>query len=847
METLVHYEDDMGPKKELSHIASGLFPTASFIAVPSTPVPEPESKNKPHLKPSPLYGALVGASNLSRSFGGLNPVDGMARSVSSNPLYASIESRGIDDRDFDNEDDRPVRDYATELKRDEDDADDDYDADPGYTTVGSESASSLGPFLPRQRLLTPPSPLREDDDDFDENDDVDDNEDASRSETHVKKGIDQPGIRRKKTDPSLNSPANSLPPLKPRSQSQPIYSMPQKLRSKKEALSQGLAISPIRNVVDEPLEHRNRGSPAFLTSTRQEDESSPLRRELDDLRKENAQLKQAAERAALENADLKRAALDFVESRQQQQESLDRAQSRPSQQRLSPRDDSLKGGPDPQTQRTAIEALRDLTDSLQNQNRDLDMRNVSLNEEIARLRHSLAIKESEREQAISGAIHEEQNKEMRKEIRSLQTTIQRLSVELSQAQIYSDSLVQRDDAEGPIGPLRNEGPCPSWLVNTKYLSPLIAAYDEKLQEKDKTLNQCRHELEEFRSKMGSLSEENSVWQKKLETVQEKERNRLNKEWTILENHNQLLIRENQILMSQIGLKEQKMTSLVESSVETEARHSLRENQLEAELGAKESEVTSLAERLAGLKEKHDAVIAADEGKMSIEEHVQQLQDLKKLVNDLKDNHLREKESLVSSQRVIDEENRDLRSSFAAAVDDSEAKEKRILEAEKENRKLGKKIAALVAKLIAGKKLQEETEDRLEDVCVALEKCRSDNLALSSLVEAESEQRNQVMDQVLQRSANIGHMEEKLLNYRNKVGDKLVANASKMQKLDITYTQHRIEYRKRISQLLKLVEKKDRQLLRLMAAVKEELGGTTDDFDDISDDLEGDVQLYSDME
>lgn len=75
--------------------------------------------------------------------------------------------------------------------------------------------------------------------------------------------------------------------------------------------------------------------------------------------------------------------------------------------------------------------------------------------------------------------------------------------------------------------------------------------------------------------------------------------------------------------------------------------------------------------------------------------------------------------MVSSQRVIDEENRDLRSSFAAAVDDSEAKEKRILEAEKENRKLGKKIAALVAKLIAGKKLQEETEDRLEDVCVAV--------------------------------------------------------------------------------------------------------------------------------
>ena len=74
-----------------------------------------------------------------------------------------------------------------------------------------------------------------------------------------------------------------------------------------------------------------------------------------------------------------------------------------------------------------------------------------------------------------------------------------------------------------------------------------------------------------------------------------------------------------------------MTSFVESCAETDARHSLRENQLETELSAKESEVTSLTESLANLKEKHDAVIAADEAKMSIEEHVQQLQDLKKYV------------------------------------------------------------------------------------------------------------------------------------------------------------------------------------------------------------------------
>ena len=82
-------------------------------------------------------------------------------------------------------------------------------------------------------------------------------------------------------------------------------------------------------------------------------------------------------------------------------------------------------------------------------------------------------------------------------------------------------------------------------------------------------------------------------------------------------------------MIQVGIKEQKMTSLVETAAESEARFQSRESQLEGELGAKEAEVTSLKEELADLREKHGAVIAADEGKMSIEEHVEQLQQLKK--------------------------------------------------------------------------------------------------------------------------------------------------------------------------------------------------------------------------
>ena len=56
----------------------------------------------------------------------------------------------------------------------------------------------------------------------------------------------------------------------------------------------------------------------------------------------------------------------------------------------------------------------------------------------------------------------------------------------------------------------------------------------------------------------------------------------------------------------------------------------------------------------------------------------------------------------------------------------------------------------------------------------------------------------------------------------------------MQKLDLTYTQHRIEYRNRIKQLMEVIEKKDKQLLKFASATR--ATGVTDDDDavDIAD-------------
>ena len=49
----------------------------------------------------------------------------------------------------------------------------------------------------------------------------------------------------------------------------------------------------------------------------------------------------------------------------------------------------------------------------------------------------------------------------------------------------------------------------------------------------------------------------------------------------------------------------------------------------------------------------------------------------------------------------------------------------------------------------------------------------------------------------------------------------------MQKLDLTYAEHRIEYRNRIKKLMRLVAAKDQQLIQLAAATNKDNGSGLD--------------------
>lgn len=97
---------------------------------------------------------------------------------------------------------------------------------------------------------------------------------------------------------------------------------------------------------------------------------------------------------------------------------------------------------------------------------------------------------------------------LRQEVKVLQDTVQRLSVELSRNQAVAaiqngeiDRFLQSNKVQAALG---SDDALPMWLVDQKYLSPLFASYDRMLKEKDRLLKESLLQVEEFDRQLRNL-------------------------------------------------------------------------------------------------------------------------------------------------------------------------------------------------------------------------------------------------------------------------------------------------------------------------------------------------------
>ncbi|XP_072320765.1 centrosomal protein of 89 kDa [Eucyclogobius newberryi] len=128
---------------------------------------------------------------------------------------------------------------------------------------------------------------------------------------------------------------------------------------------------------------------------------------------------------------------------------------------------------------------------------------------------------------------------------ALKMTVHRLNVELSRYQVRFRPLSK--DEKAKISGLPMTDLHPPWLLDMKYLSPLLLAYDDRMKEKDALLKTTEEEMKRLRVHVEEVIKENE----KLHDAMAKIGGFTQTDWQQLQEQAVLVLQENQVLIEQL--------------------------------------------------------------------------------------------------------------------------------------------------------------------------------------------------------------------------------------------------------------------------------------------------------
>ncbi|XP_070826666.1 centrosomal protein of 89 kDa isoform X1 [Chaetodon trifascialis] len=195
-------------------------------------------------------------------------------------------------------------------------------------------------------------------------------------------------------------------------------------------------------------------------------------------------------------------------------------------------------------QREVVWALPEKNTRMVHEQKLLEERLQRLEQEISHSQASSNLRSSAGSQAELQNLRQHAQ-ELVDENDALKLTVHRLNVELSRYQTCFRPLSKQESSR--ISGLPKTGSPPPWLLDMKHLSPLLLAYDDRMNEKDELLQITKEEVKRLRVHVEEVIKENERLHDeiaKIEGVNQKDCHQLQQQAF-------LVLQENQILIDQL--------------------------------------------------------------------------------------------------------------------------------------------------------------------------------------------------------------------------------------------------------------------------------------------------------
>ncbi|XP_055093080.1 centrosomal protein of 89 kDa isoform X2 [Symphalangus syndactylus] len=351
--------------------------------------------------------------------------------------------------------------------------------------------------------------------------------------------------------------------------------------------------------------------------------------------------------------------------------------------------------------REKFEALKEENMRLNNTNQSLTLELNTMKQAMKELQLKLKgmekekrkLKEAEKASSQEVAAPEllylrKQAQELVDENDGLKMTVHRLNVELSRYQTKFRHLSKEESLN--IEGLPSKGPIPPWLLDIKYLSPLLLAYEDIMKEKDELNATLKEEMRMFRMRVQEVVKENEELHQELN----KSSAVTSEEWCQLQTQAKLVLEENKLLLEQLEIQQRKVKDSHQERLQEVSKLTKQLMLLETKTQGQEKELAENREQLEILRAKCQELKTHSDGKIAVEVHKSIVNELKSQLQKEEEKERAEMEELMEKLTVLQAQKKSLLLEKNSLTEQNKALEAELERAQKINRKSQKKIEVL---------------------------------------------------------------------------------------------------------------------------------------------------------
>ncbi|XP_057218568.1 centrosomal protein of 89 kDa isoform X3 [Triplophysa rosa] len=398
----------------------------------------------------------------------------------------------------------------------------------------------------------------------------------------------------------------------------------------------------------------------------------------------------------------------------------------------------------------------------------------------------------------------QQAQELVDENDGLKMTVHRLNVELSRYQARFRPLAKDENSQLKGLPIK--GPAPPWLVDMKYLSPLLLAYEDQLNARDKLLKSCEEELQSLKARAEEVIQENEKLhaQANKSTVS-------NKEWRQLQEQARLVLEENQVLIEQLELQHTKAKEAHSKHTHEVCKVTKQVMLLESEKHAVEKELEGEQKEHRALKTEFQRIRLALESSLSLAEHKAETDKLKRQLEEHEKVKHSEAEELLVRMSALEAERKILLLDKTNLSTSMKHIETELQLSQQANRKAQRRISILKQQVEDSLEKELIAHQYLANIVTLAEKTTHERDQLMHMASSLEKDKQGVLTRIIESTVHLGKLQEKVKVYKWQASASVCTLGRRLREQEEDFAGKAASYQREIGHLQSQLKDRQEQL------------------------------------